>query len=124
MFFLHLYCKKENFLFLTTWLLLSSLGVWLTNSLQARASWSKQVQTSHIAKMKRLNPEKKCDQLSLTITEDKKFLKHDIDPILSLNTFRNIIRLKKFLIKSTAVCIQIENLKTQYFSNKRAPPFF
>ncbi len=122
MYFLHLYCKKENFLPFTTWLLLSSFGVLLTNNAGARAYLLKRLQANNIVETNTLDSQNKRDQLNVTTTENKKFVTLHGDSVLPLNIFRNILIWNLFLITTTFICTQLENLQTQYFSNKRAPP--
>ncbi|WP_375685329.1 hypothetical protein [Bartonella sp. TT110JLCBS] len=121
MFFLHLYCKKEDFLPLTTWIFLSSLGVFLTNNLGTRAYLIKQSHTNNIIKTNRFDLHNKCDQVNVTTTENKKLVTCHTESIF-MRTFQRILALDFFLIKIPAVDTQFRSVKTQYFSNKRAPP--
>ncbi|WP_375661548.1 hypothetical protein [Bartonella sp. CR127HXZ] len=119
--FLHLYCKKENFLPLTTWIFLSSLGVFLTSNLGTRAYLIKQSHTNNIIKTNRFNLHNKCDQLNVTTTENKKLVILHTESIFT-KTFQKILTLDFFLIKIPAIGTRFLSVKTQYFSNKRAPP--
>ncbi|WP_375706835.1 hypothetical protein [Bartonella sp. AA126HLJHH] len=121
MFFLHLYCKKEDFLPLTTWIFLSSLGVFLTSNLETRAYLIKQSHTNNVIKTNRLDLHHKCDHVNVTTTENKKFVTLHTESIF-IRTFQKILTLDFFLIKIPAVDTRFRNVKTQYFSNKRAPP--
>ncbi|WP_375643535.1 MULTISPECIES: hypothetical protein [unclassified Bartonella] len=121
MFFLHLYCKKEDFLPLTTWIFLSSLGVFLTSTLGTRAYLIKQSHTNNIIKTNRFDLQNKCDQLNATTTENKKLVTPHAESIF-MRTVQRILTLDFFLIKVPAVDTRFCNVKTQYFSNKRAPP--
>ncbi|WP_375670840.1 hypothetical protein [Bartonella sp. CL434QHHD] len=137
MFFLHLYCKKEDFLPLTTWIFLSSLGVFLTSTLGTRAylikqshtnlikqshtNLIKQSHTNNIIKTNRFDLQNKCDQLNATTTENKKLVTPHAESIF-MRTVQRILTLDFFLIKIPAVDTRFRNVKTQYFSNKRAPP--
>ncbi|WP_375610650.1 MULTISPECIES: hypothetical protein [unclassified Bartonella] len=121
MFFLHLYCKKEDFLPLTTWIFLSSLGVFLTNNLETRAYLIKQSHTNNVIKTNRFDLHHKCDQVNVTTTENKKLVTLHTESIF-IRTFQKILTLDFFLIKIPAVDTRFRNVKTQYFSNKRAPP--
>nr|WP_254474304.1 hypothetical protein [Bartonella sp. B1098] len=109
MIFLYLYCKKENLLPLMTWIFLSSLGVFLTSNLGTRASLIKQSDTSNIIrniiKTNRFDLPNKCVQLNVLTTETLK-----------------IVTFAFSLIKISAIYKRLHNVKTQYFSNKRAPP--
>ncbi|WP_273723456.1 hypothetical protein [Bartonella sp. AU18XJBT] len=119
--FLHLYCKKENFLPLTTWIFLSSLGVLLTSNLGTRAYLIKQSHTNNIIKTNRFDLQNKYDQLNTTTTENKKLVTPHAESIF-MRTFQRILTLDFFLIKIPAVDTRFCNIKMQYFSNKRAPP--
>ncbi|WP_244979363.1 hypothetical protein [Bartonella queenslandensis] len=125
MFFLHLYCKKENFLPLTTWIFLSSLGVFLTNNLGTRAFLIKQSHTSNIIKTNRFDLQNQCNQLNVTRTENKKLVTPHTESIF-MRTFQKILALYPFLIKVPAISPHLRDFRTQYFlnnfSNKRAPP--
>ncbi|WP_375665698.1 hypothetical protein [Bartonella sp. TT121SHDZB] len=121
MLFLYLYCKKENFLPLTTWIFLSSLGVFLTSNLGTRAYLIKQSHTSNILKTNRFDLQNRCDQLNVTTTENKKLVTLHTESIF-MRTFQRILTLDLFLIKIPAIDTQMRDFQTQYFSNKRAPP--
>ncbi|VEJ45568.1 hypothetical protein [Bartonella vinsonii] len=122
MFFLHLSCKKENFLPLTIWLLLSSFGVLLTSDLGTRPYLIKRSQENNIVKTETLYPQNKREQMNATITENTKFITLHTNPVLPIGTFQNPLTLSLFLIITTVIYTQLKNLQTQYFSNKRAPP--
>ncbi|WP_330167477.1 hypothetical protein [Bartonella grahamii] len=119
--FLHLYCKKENFLPLTTWIFLSSLGMCLTSNLGMRAYLIKQSHTNNIIKTNRFYLHNKCDQLNVITTENKKLVTLHTESIF-MRTFQKILTLDFFLINIPAIDTRLRNVKTQYFSNKRAPP--
>ncbi|WP_375616719.1 MULTISPECIES: hypothetical protein [unclassified Bartonella] len=121
MFFLHLYCKKEDFFPLTTWIFLSSLGVFLTSNLETRAYLIKQSHTNNVIKTNRFDLHHKCDQVNVTTTENKKTAPLHTESIF-IRTFQTILTLDFFLIKIPAIVTQPCNFQTQYFSNKRAPP--
>lgn len=123
MLFLHLYCKKENFLSLTTWLLLSSFSVLLMSNLEKLVCLSKQPQASNIVRTNILDPQNECIHLNATTTENKKFVTLYTDSILPINIIQNILVLNLFLITSIIFCRQFGHLQMQYFANKRAPPF-
>ncbi|WP_019222513.1 hypothetical protein [Bartonella rattaustraliani] len=120
MLFLHLFCKKEDFLSFTAWILLSSLGILLVNNLGARACWLKQSQKNHIIKTNVLNLANNCDHLNGAITE-KRGTPH-ADPLLPINSFQNIEALCLLLRIAIVVCTQLDDLQTPSFSNQRAPP--
>ncbi|WP_406604239.1 hypothetical protein [Bartonella gliris] len=122
MFFLHLYCKKENLLPFTTWFFLSSFGMLLASNLEARAYLIKQSQASNIVKTNTLDPQNKCDQLNVTTTETEKFITLRTAPILPIHIFQDILALNLFLIAAIVICIRLGNFQIQYFTNKRAPP--
>ncbi|WP_375650075.1 hypothetical protein [Bartonella sp. OT172YNZD] len=121
MFFLHLYCKKEDFLPLTTWIFLSSLGVFLTSNLGTRAYLIKQLHTNNIIKTNKFDLHNKCDHVNVTTIENKKLVTLHTESIF-MRTFQKILTLDFFLIKILAIDTGFRNVKTQYFSNKRAPP--
>lgn len=121
MLFLHLYCKKENFLPFTTWLFLSSFGVLLTSNLGTHTYLIKQTKVNDIVGKNTLDPQNKCDRLNITITKNEKSVTFHIDSILPINLVQDII-LSLFLIISIMICTQFVHLQTQYFANKRAPP--
>nr|WP_144755634.1 hypothetical protein [Bartonella saheliensis] len=123
MLFLHLYCKKENFLSFTAWLLLSSFSVLLTSNLERLASLSKQPQANNIVRTNTLDSQNECMHSNAPITENKKFVTFYTDSILSINIIQNILVLNLFLITSIIFCRQFGHLQMQYFANKRAPPF-
>ncbi|MCZ2158265.1 hypothetical protein NPX99_03060 [Bartonella sp. 220] len=122
MFFLHLSCKKENFLSFTIWLLLSSFGVLLTSSLGTRPYLIKRSQENNIVKTETLYPQNKREQLNVTTTKNTKLITFHTNPVLPIDTFQNPLTLSLFLIITTIIYTQLKNLQTQYFSNKRAPP--
>ncbi|ENN94750.1 hypothetical protein [Bartonella vinsonii] len=122
MFFLHLSCKKENFLPLTIWLLLSSFGVLLTSNLGTRSYLIKRPQENNIVKTETLYPQNKREQLNVITTGNTKFITFHTNPILPIGTFYPPLTLSLFLIITTVIYTQLKNLQTQYFSNKRAPP--
>ncbi|WP_039758135.1 hypothetical protein [Bartonella queenslandensis] len=121
MFFLHFYCKKENFLPLTTWIFLSSLGMFLTGNLGMRAYLIKQSHISHITKTNKLYLQNKYDQLNVTTTENKKLVTFHTESIF-MEIFQKILILNLFLIKIPAIDTRLRHFQMQYFSNKRAPP--
>ncbi|OPB35071.1 hypothetical protein [Bartonella taylorii] len=122
MLFLHLYCKKENFLPFATWLLLSSFGILLVNNLGTRTYWLKQPQASNVVKTNTLELHNKHAQLRVATTEKKKFGILHTDPVLPISAFQNISALKRFLMNAVIICKQLGNLQTHFFLNKRAPP--
>ncbi len=73
MLFLHLYCKKENFLPFTAWLFLSSVGILLTSNSGTRTYLIKQPQENNIVKTNILALQNKCDQLNVITTEIKNY---------------------------------------------------
>ncbi|EJF86392.1 hypothetical protein [Candidatus Bartonella washoeensis] len=123
MFFLHLSCKKGNFLPVTTWLLLSSFGILLT---------SKLVYIHFIAQPNAINgittnvcdSENKYDQLNITTAANKKFVTLHTNYVLPFNAPQGSLTLNIFLIIAMVICRQLHNLQTQFFSNKRAPPLY
>ncbi|WP_455478948.1 hypothetical protein V4B17_04125 [Bartonella sp. B23] len=123
MLFLHLSCKKENFLSFTAWILLSSFGILLTNNLGTRAYSIKQSQADNIVETNTLDSQNKRNQLNAKTTKNKKLVTLHKDSVLPLSILQNISMLDLFLITTTFVCSELENLQTQYFSDKRAPPF-
>ncbi|CAK01886.1 hypothetical protein [Bartonella tribocorum] len=121
MLFLYFYCKKENLLPLTTWIFLSSLGVFLTSTLEMRAYLIKQSHTSNLIKTNKLYSQNKYDQLNVTTTENKKPVTFHTESIF-MKIFQKILTLNLFLIKIPAIDTRLRNFQMQYFSNKRAPP--
>ncbi|WP_175869378.1 hypothetical protein [Bartonella gabonensis] len=125
MLFLYLYCKKENLRSLMTWIFLSSFGVFLTSNLGTRASLIKQSDTSNIIRniieTNRFYLQNKGDQLNVPTTEIKKIVTLHAESIF-ITPFQKILTLDLFLIKTSAIYKRLHNVKTQYFSNKRAPP--
>ncbi|WP_142416481.1 hypothetical protein [Bartonella massiliensis] len=121
MFFLHLSCKKENLLPFTTWIFLSSLGVFLTSNLGTRASFIKQSHSSNIIKTNRFVSQNKCDQLNVTTTKTKKIVTFHAESLF-MRTFQKILTLDFFLRELPVSYTRLCDLQTQYFSNKRAPP--
>nr|WP_210302696.1 hypothetical protein [Bartonella callosciuri] len=122
MFFLHLFCKKENFFPFATWLLLSSFGMLLISHLEVYVHLIARSNAKNIITTNAFDLKDKRDKLNVTTTENKKLVTLPIDSVLSANIFQNIIALNLFLIMTIALCIRVGNLQTQYFSNKRAPP--
>ncbi len=122
MLFLHQYCKKENFLSFTTWLLLSGFSVLLTSNLERLASLSKQPQANNIVRTNTLDSQNECMPSNATITESKKFVTLHTGFILPINIVQNILALNLALITSIILCRQFGHLQMQYFANKRAPP--
>ncbi|UTO29280.1 hypothetical protein [Bartonella harrusi] len=121
--FLQLSCKKEDFFPFTFWLLLSGFGMLLINNLEADAYLIKQPQENNIVKTKCLDPQDhQLHRLNTLTTENKNFATFHTNPILPNATFQNILTLNLFLIVVIVICTPFRNLKTQYFSNKRAPP--
>nr|WP_273721130.1 MULTISPECIES: hypothetical protein [unclassified Bartonella] len=120
MLFLHLYCKKENFLPFTTWLLLSGFGVLLASNLEKLAYLIKQPQANNIVSTNTLDPQNEYHHLN--VSENKKFVTLHTDSVLPINIVQNILTLNPFLITSVMICRRFEHLQTQYFTNKRAPP--
>ncbi|PIT69781.1 hypothetical protein [Bartonella tribocorum] len=121
MLFLYLYCKKENLLPFMTWFFLSSLGMFLTSNLGARAYLTKQSHTNNIIKANRFDLQNKHDQLNVIITETKKLVTLHAESIF-IKIFQKILTLNLFLIKIPAIDIRLRDFRMQYFSNKRAPP--
>ncbi|PIT68973.1 hypothetical protein [Bartonella tribocorum] len=127
MLFLYLCCKKENFLPFTTWIFLSSLGVFLTNNLGTRAYLIKQSHTSNIIKTNRFDLQNKYDQLNIAATESQKFVTFPkfiafYAESFFMRIFQKILTMNLFLIKIPAIDTRLRNFQMQYFSNKRAPP--
>ncbi|EJF90821.1 hypothetical protein ME1_00021 [Bartonella vinsonii subsp. arupensis OK-94-513] len=122
MFFLHLSCKKENFLPFTMWFLLSSFSVLLTSNLGERAYLIKRPQENNIVKTDVIYPQNKREQLNVTSTENTKFITLHTNPVLPINNFQNTLALSLFLIIIVVIYTQLKTPQTQYFSNKRAPP--
>ncbi|GAA4662972.1 hypothetical protein [Bartonella pachyuromydis] len=121
MLFLHLYCKKENFLPFTTWLLLAGFGVLLTSNLEMLAYLSEQPQVNNIVEANTLDLQNEYNHSN--VNENKKFATLHTDSVLPINIVQDIQALNLFLRTSIIICIQFERLQTQYFTNKRAPPF-
>ncbi|EJF85002.1 hypothetical protein [Bartonella rattimassiliensis] len=128
MLFLHLYCKKENFFPLTTWIFLSSLSVFLTSNLGARAYLIKQSHTNTIIKTNRFdfqsyrfNLQNQRYQLSVPVTDSRKLITLYTESIF-MKALQQILTLGLFLINIPVIDTQFHNFQTQYFSNKRAPP--
>ncbi|QEE09478.1 hypothetical protein D1093_07635 [Bartonella kosoyi] len=125
MIFLYLYCKKENLLPLMTWIFLSSLGVFLTSNLGTRASLIKQSDTSNIIrniiKTNRFDLPNKCVQLKVLTTKTLKIVTFHAESIF-MRPFQKVLTFAFLLIKISAIYKRLHNVKTQYFSNKRAPP--
>ncbi|WP_345097340.1 hypothetical protein [Bartonella acomydis] len=122
MLFLHLYCKKENFLPFTAWLFLSSFGMLMINNSSIRAYLIKQSQENNIVKTNTLAPQNKYDQLNVITTENKKIIILHTDPVLPISIFQNILALNLFSKASVIICLRLGSLQMQYFANKRAPP--
>ncbi|UNE55133.1 hypothetical protein LNM86_04700 [Bartonella machadoae] len=120
MFFLQLPCKKENFFPFTIWLLLSGFGMLLISNLGAAAYLIKQPQENNIVKTNSFYPQNKSHRLKAITTENKNFATFHINLILPNGGFLPTLNL--FLVIVIVICTQFRNLKTQYFSNKRAPP--
>ncbi|EJF84565.1 hypothetical protein MCU_00143 [Bartonella elizabethae Re6043vi] len=125
MIFLYLYCKKENLLPLMTWIFLSSLGVFLTSNLGTRASFIKQSDTiniiRNIIKTNRFDLPNKCVQLNVLTTKTLKIVTFHAESIF-MRLFQKVLTLELFSIKISAIYKRLHTVKTQYFSNKRAPP--
>nr|WP_273759421.1 hypothetical protein [Bartonella sp. ML70XJBT.G] len=119
MLFLHLSCKKENFLPFTTWLLLSSFGVLLASNVETLTYLIKQPQANNIVKMNTLDLQNKYH---LNVSKNKKLVTLHTNSILPINIVQDILTLNPFLITSIMICTRFEHLQTQYFTNKRAPP--
>lgn len=120
MLFLHLYCKKENLLPFTTWLILSGFGVLLASNLERLVYFTKQPQASNIVETNIFDSQNKCNHSD--VTENKKLVTFHTDSILPINIFQAILALNLFLIIGIIICVRFERLQTQYFTNKRAPP--
>lgn len=121
MLFLHLSCRKEDFLSFMTWILLSGFGVLLANNPEVRTYCLKQPQTNHLIKTNTLDSENKCDHFNAATTGNERVAFYT-DPILPIDTFQNIVALNLFLIRNIVFCTRLEDLQTQYFLNQRAPP--
>ncbi len=121
MFFLHLYCKKGNFLSFTNGLLLSCFGMLLKSVLGARSNLINQPHANDI-KANTLHQENKRNQFNVTMAANKKFVTLHIKYVLPISAFQSILILNTFLITTVVTCAQLRYLQMQYFSNKRAPP--
>ncbi len=121
MFFLHLYCKKGNFLSFTSGFFLSYFGMLLKSALGARSNLINQPHANDI-KANTLHQENKRDQFNVTMDANKKFVTLHTKHVLPVNAFQSILTLNTFLIITVVTCTQLRHLQMQYFSNKRAPP--
>ncbi len=108
-----------------TWIFLSSLGVFLTSNLGTRASFIKQSDTiniiRNIIKTNRFDLPNKCVQLNVLTTKTLKIVTFHAESIF-MRLFQKVLTLELFSIKISAIYKRLHTVKTQYFSNKRAPP--
>ncbi|WP_074381249.1 hypothetical protein [Bartonella doshiae] len=123
MFFLRLYCKKEKFLPLTTWLLLSSFGMLLVSNLGTSIHLTAQSHGNNVNTPHTLDSENKYTQLNITTTINKEFTILRIDPLVFFDSFQSILILNILLMIAIVISTRLHNPQTQYFANKRAPPY-
>ncbi|MBB4076121.1 Ca2+/H+ antiporter [Bartonella fuyuanensis] len=118
MLFLYLYYKKENFLPLTTWIFLSSLGIFLTSNLGTRADLIKQSHANNIIKTNRFDLQNEHNQSNVTTIESKKLVTL-LNESIFIRIFPKILILDLLSIKVSTIDTRLHDFQTQ---SPRSPP--
>lgn len=122
MFCLHLHCKKEIFISLTIWFLLSNFGIYLINSSEVRAYLLRQQYTSHAIHTATLHSKDKNNQANFVRVASKQFLTFYVHHVSLVVTAQNILTTNIFSNFFIMICTRLDSLQTQYVLNQRAPP--